>query len=414
MKKYVTCSRVSGQLEAPPSKSVAIRAIAIAAQKHSPTQISGLHGCEDIESALQMAAALGVSISKEDGAHLFEGALQDRPGELCAGESALAFRAFAPIVARLSSSIFIDARGSLLKRSQQHVVSTLEALGVHCTSKHGYPPFYIKGPISQNACSLDGRHGSQLVSGLLLAMAQNEQGFRLKLSKATSKPYIDLSLEVLESFGIRTQRQAYEEFYIPPHQLFSGDEYRVEGDYSASAFLAVLAATKGELKLANLKKDSRQADLAILDALRSAGALCDWYQDILIVRQNTLVPFTFDATDCPDLFPPLVALAAQIKGTSIIKGSRRLYHKESNRALGLIEVFGRLGVEITESEDSLIIKGGTLRSGTIDPLGDHRLAMAAAVCAGKKISIGILNSNVVNKSYRNFFQDLKKVGGTIE
>ncbi len=414
MKKSVTISKVSGLYEAPPSKSAAIRAIAIAAQKQEPTRISGLCGCEDIEAALQMASALGVRIQKYDTHHQISGGLQDQEAELSSGESALAFRVFAPIAARLSSKIRIQATASLLSRPQQFLVDSLASLGVQCTASNGFPPLELKGPITQNTCTIDGSHGSQLVSGLLIAMAQNPGGFCLNLINPTSKPYIDLTLETLQSFGIEVQRQGYDRFYIPADQRISGAEFEVEGDFSSAAFFAVLAATKGEISLANLRQDSLQADAAIITALRSAGAICEWQGDTLLVKKQELLPFSFDATNCPDLFPPLVALAAHIDGICVIKGTHRLYHKESNRAQSLVEAFGRLGVALRETEDKLIIRGATLRSGTINPMGDHRIAMAAAICADQKISIGILNTYLVNKSYKNFFSDLAQAGGTIE
>ncbi len=414
MTKSITIQSVKGCISAPPSKSVAIRAIALASQKRQSTEIEGLWGCDDIDVALKMARDLGVGIKETGAVTTLQGGLKDSPTQLYAGESALAFRLFAPLVARLRAPITISASGSLLNRPLPALQQTLEELGVTCGSANGFAPFVIRGPITKNICHTDGGLSSQLISGLLISQAENPEGFAINVANPRSKPYIGLTLSLLEDFGIKVDCKGYESFYIAPGQSLACERYSVEGDYSGAAFFAVLAAAKGELLISNLRADSCQADRALLGLLTRVGAICTWQNDTVWIKRHLLKPFEFDARECPDLFPPLVALAACIDGVSAIRGSSRLVHKESNRAQALICEFGKLGIEMIEEADSLIVKGGTLRSGRINPHGDHRIAMAAAVCAGPTVKIEIDNPAVVDKSYRGFYHDLKKAGGSIE
>jgi 3-phosphoshikimate 1-carboxyvinyltransferase len=162
-----------------------------------------------------------------------------------------------------------------------------------------------------------------------------------------SKPYIDLTLKVLEDFGFNVSHQAYKEFTIyPVEPSVNTIQYTVEGDWSGAAFLLVAGAIAGEITIKGLELDSTQADKAILKALATAGVNLQLEQDQIIVSATELKSFEFDATDCPDLFPPLVALAAHCKGISTIKGVSRLSHKESNRGLSLQESFAKLDVNI--------------------------------------------------------------------
>ncbi|RYZ59011.1 MAG: 3-phosphoshikimate 1-carboxyvinyltransferase, partial [Chitinophagaceae bacterium] len=185
--------------------------------------------------------------------------------------------------------------------------------------------------------------------------------------------------------------------------------YAVEGDWSGGAFLLVAGAVAGDLVVKGLNVFSTQADKAVLQALMQAGANISIEESQIYVRKSRLKPFHFNATDCPDLFPPLVALAAYCEGTSVIEGVHRLTHKESNRALTLQEEFAKMGVTITFQDDLMLIKGGEgVKGAVVHSRHDHRIAMACAVAAlGAENEVTIEEAEAVNKSYPQFWEHLQ-------
>jgi 3-phosphoshikimate 1-carboxyvinyltransferase len=238
-----------------------------------------------------------------------------------------------------------------------------------------------------------------------------------------SKPYIDLTLQLMDHFGMQVpENRNYESFYFPEVTSSNGvgltRTYRVEGDWSGAAFLLVAGAIAGgEVHVNGIYHTSRQADKKIIDALLSAGAHVHVGDDYVSIRRSNLVGFTFDATDCPDLFPPLVALAAMCKGPTIIHGLKRLKHKESDRGETLREEFDKLNVEVLLDGDIMTIMGtGNIRvmNHKLNSHHDHRIAMAVAVAAlCADFEVEIRNADAVNKSYPDFWEHLRVLGGRV-
>jgi len=218
-----------------------------------------------------------------------------------------------------------------------------------------------------------------------------------------------MTIEVLSCFGVEVINHNYEKFTIAANQKLKAIEYKIEGDWSAASFHAVAGAIGGEVRMRNLIINSFQSDIAIIDVLKMSGANVELNEESVLVTKNDLNAFEFDATHCPDLFPPLLLLAIASKGISEIKGVSRLLHKESNRAEVLQSEFSKLGAHIEIVDDTMLIKGGRLISGVINSNNDHRIAMAAAIssliCDGQ---IEIENPNVINKSYPTFYIDFEK------
>ena len=235
-----------------------------------------------------------------------------------------------------------------------------------------------------------------------------------------SKPYIDLTLSVMRSFGMSVPDVKDYERFIFHARLKNADrkvlKYSVEGDWSGAAFLIVAGTIAGDITITGLQPSSVQADKAILQALEAAGGKYFFEEDVLHVFGSALRPFTFDATECPDLFPPLATLASYAHGRSVIKGVSRLTHKESNRALTLQEEFRKLGIRITLSADDMIIEGGTTLHGAITHSHhDHRIAMAMAVAAlGANGPVIIEDAEAINKSYPDFYQHIISLGAEVK
>ena len=241
----------------------------------------------------------------------------------------------------------------------------------------------------------------------------------IKVKALKSKPYIDLTLKIMAEFGLKVPfNDGYESFYFPRNAVsqFPNHEihYQVEGDWSNAAFLMVAAAIAGEIELKGLDVFSVQGDKLILQALMQSDALLSINQESIRIRKNNLKAFHINATDTPDLFPPLAALACYCDGTSVIEGVGRLLHKESNRAVSITEEFLKLGADISLQDDLMIIKGGRLQTANLFSHNDHRISMACAVAAlGVEGSVTIDGTESVNKSYPGFWEDLQSVGGNL-
>jgi 3-phosphoshikimate 1-carboxyvinyltransferase len=218
-------------------------------------------------------------------------------------------------------------------------------------------------------------------------------------------------------FGYKIINNNYESFQVLPSGQSTNQpiSYTVEGDWSGAAFLLVAGAIAGRITVKGLDINSAQADKAILQALMMSKAMISITDDEIGIGPAALQPFQFDATDCPDLFPPLVALASYCKGVSVIQGVRRLAHKESNRGLTLQEEFAKMGVTIQLQDDLMIIEGGVeLKGAAMHSHHDHRIAMAAAIAALKaKGETTIDEADAINKSYPAFYEHLKQLGAIL-
>jgi 3-phosphoshikimate 1-carboxyvinyltransferase len=300
--------------------------------------------------------------------------------------------------------------------------SVLPQLGVTIKSTKGKLPLTIRGPLIPANIEIDGSISSQFLTGLLMAYsAAVAENVSIRVNDLRSRPYIDLTLSVMRSFGLPLpENRDYKEFYFSgsnePVMARKTVDYFVEADWSGAAFLLVAGAIAGPLQLRGLDPGSAQADKAILDGLLSANAVISMDAKGIKIRPGEMNGFDFNATDCPDLFPPLTALALYCKGETKIKGVHRLAYKESNRAEALKEEFEKMGAEINISGDHLIIKGkASLKEAELSSHHDHRIAMALAVAAlGSDSPVTIHDAESVNKSYPDFFRDLKMLGAGIK
>jgi 3-phosphoshikimate 1-carboxyvinyltransferase len=216
-----------------------------------------------------------------------------------------------------------------------------------------------------------------------------------------------MTLDILAHFGIVITHSDFERFEIEGNQRPLATVYRVEGDWSAAAFLLVGGAISGSVSVSGLNPFSSQADKAILDVLVLAGANIAWKNDEVTSSKNLLRAFDFDATHCPDLFPPLAALAACCEGSSTLYGTHRLRHKESDRASTISTTLQQMGIEAVLENDAMHITGSPVHAAALSSFNDHRIAMMAAIlgCVADG-PISITESKAVNKSYPNFFHDI--------
>ena len=407
--KIVKPSGIEGALTAPPSKSMMQRAVAAAALAHGSSVLLNPSFCEDALAALGIAEGLGAEVSRESGKVRIKGGGQPKGHRLACGESGLCMRLFAPIAALFDRSFTLTGRGSLVARPMGVLEEPLEALGARCQTHRGFPPVTVRGPIKGGRVSLDGSLSSQVASGFLIALPLCPQDSVLTVANLKSKPYLRMTLSLLKEFGIIIHHdEELRRFEIPGQQAYHPRTYRVEGDWSGGAFPLVAGAIAGRVKVRGLSDKSLQADRAILEALEKAGARVCSEGNAVTVEQSRLEAFEFDATDCPDLFPPLVALACYCKGRSVIRGTERLRHKESDRALALVSEFRKMGARIRVQGGTMEVTGGRLKGGEVSSHQDHRIAMACAVAGlASEKGVRIRDWSCVGKSHPQFFDDLE-------
>ena len=403
MDKTAGPGRVKGTLTPPCSKSYAQRALAAALLSEEVSVLRNLEFCDDTRSALRCIEALGARVRQADPTTLsIEGGLAPRVSRLNVGESGLATRLFTPLASLCSS---------LLRRPMGMMLDPLRRLGVRVRDNDGFLPIEVCGPIRGGEVEVDGSVSSQFITGLLLALPKAKQDTTLRVQGAVSTPYLDMTLDTAARFGVEISQRDYEEFYIPGRQHYRSTYFSIEGDWSAAAMLLVAGATAGEITVRNVSMLSKQADTAICTALVRAGAAVINEPESVTVQHRPLHAFEFDATNCPDLFPALAALAAAADGVSELRGTSRLEYKECNRAEAIRDEYAKLGIEVDTSEEDLMrIRGGQVHGARTRSHGDHRMAMSLAVAALRSDGeITIEGAESVAKSYPGFFEDLELI-----
>ena len=414
-------SKISGSQVAPASKSSMQRACAAALLHHGQTRIYNPGHSNDDLAALDVIQNLGAVVTQHaDHLEISSKGVCPIGPEMNCGESGLGIRMFTPIAALSDQQILIEGKGSLVKRPMHFFDDILPALGVQIKSNTGFLPISIQGPLQTSDITVDGSLSSQFLTGLLMAFAAaGAADCTIKVNQLKSKPYIDLTLDVLKHFGWEVNHVNHEQFTFKPRAAVNDPiEYTVEGDWSGAAFLLVAGAIAGPITVKGLQINSTQADRAVMNALASANASIVIDQDEITIGTNEegLKAFEFDATDCPDLFPPLVALASLCKGTTLIKGVNRLAHKESDRGLTLQTEFAKLGVTILLEGDIMKIEGvAIIQANTVFSQHDHRIAMACGVAALRATGpIEITEAEAINKSYTDFFEHLEHLGAKVD
>ena len=411
----VSPSEIKGTIEAPPSKSLTQRAIAAGLLAEGTTVIRNPSYCNDSLAAMSMAGELGALVHGEpDRITIEAGRKPSGPVTLNCTESGLALRMFAPVAALVTDSVTLTGKGSLMRRPVTMISQALGQLGVTVETTEGMLPVKLTGRLRAGRAFVDGSAGSQLLTGLLMALPLAEGESRLDVASLTSKPYIGLTLGLLAEFGITVENDSFRSFVIPGNQSYRAHEYTVEGDWSGAAFLLVAGATAGRVTVDGLSPHSMQADRAILTALDKAGVSLVTGPGGITCSLSKLRPFTFDATDSPDLFPPLAALAARCEGTSRIMGVGRLKHKESDRAEAIAGVLEALKISVRINGDEMLITGGNVQGAVVSSHNDHRIAMMAAVmAAGATGPVTITGAEAVAKSYPGFYNDMSSLGGRV-
>jgi len=408
MTEVIIPGRLFGTVAAPPSKSHLQRAIAIAALAEGESHIHGYAPSSDVDAAIRAVQALGAQAQIIGSTVVVTGPGNwSSPTAVHCGESGLAARMFSCLAALSSAEITVTGEGTLLGRPFAMVQDALAQLGKNVGLNHGRLPLVMSGELRSAEISIDGSESSQLLSGLLIALPVVSGRSVIHVRNLNSRPYVQMTIDMLAQFGIQVQHEHFERFIIEGNQQPRAVELTTEGDWSGAAFLLAGGAIAGEVTVSGLDVHSSQADRGILEVLKAAGAGMEVQQDSITVRSAPLKAFRFDATHCPDLFPPLAALAVCCEGTSTILGVERLRHKESDRAATILHVLQQFGIKARLEEHVMLIEGGKATGASVSSHHDHRIAMMAALIG--KMARGdteIESAEAVYKSYPDFFLDM--------
>lgn len=404
-------SEVEGDIVPPCSKSYAQRTFAAALLSTGTTRITNLQMCDDTISALRSITHLGAKVlhTSETSVEI-TGGLNPVSEVLNIGESGLGARLFTPIAALCNEPISIIGVKSIIGRPMGMMIAPLRNLGVEVKSD-GFLPITVTGPLKGGQTDVDGYVSSQFLSGLLMALPVAKGDSILHVDKLQSEPYIKMTVDTAERFGIKIEHNQWREFFIRGGQSYTAIDTAIEGDWSSAAFMLTAGAVAGHVRVSNMNMLSLQADLEIVDILSRAGAEIVSEDNEISVTRRQLNAFEADIAHCPDLFPVLVVLASASEGTSIIHGVERLIHKESNRAEAILEEYASIGIKVSlADQNTMRVEGGPIRGGTISSRGDHRIAMAAAI-AGliSEEGVTITDADTVSKSYPDFWQALSSI-----
>lgn len=398
------------QIEVNASKSHLQRALALSLLAEGSTRLLGCDASKDVVACKQILLELGCKIEGANTLCIIPPLHSDLDQvEISVGESGLALRMFSSIAKLFAKTVIIHAKGSLLSRPVDSLVESLQKTGIIVKQSNSNFPLILSGEMSSKEIHLDGSFSSQILSGLLITSPLLPHSTTIFVDNLTSKPYIDLTLEVMRDFGVKILNENYERFEIKGNQEYNGRDYQIEGDWSGAANHIVGAAISGNAQLSGLQENSKQADRIILSIIEGYGAHVEWVNgDLVITKAEFRKPITVDLTDNPDLFPILSILACSASGVSSFTGTKRLIHKESNRLETVIEMLTIFGVECTLTENQLQIHGtGTINGGKIHCYNDHRIAMAATVASCiSSDPIELDNPSCVSKSYPTFYNAL--------
>ena len=414
MQITVSPSTASGTIRAIASKSSAHRLLICAAFADRDSTIRCEQINEDIIATAECLCALGAKIVRRN---VFYDVTPikniNKNAILPCNESGSTLRFLVPICAALKGNFTFDMRGRLPSRPLSPLQEVLEAHGAYIT-RPTKDTLSVSGELIGTEFEIAGNVSSQFITGLLFALSILKRSSTLKITtKIESEPYIDITLSALSNFGINIERK--ESSYIIPDspKFIAPDVLTVEGDWSNAAFpLSLGVIGKAPISVSGLLPNSKQGDKRIVDLLRSFGGKVEENSDTYTAYPSKLHGIEIDASDIPDLVPILATVASVAKGTTLIRGAARLRLKESDRLMSVSTVLNTLGASVSETDDGLIINGkDTLLGGCVDAFGDHRIAMSVAVAASVcKNDVTLHGAEAVNKSYPDFWQDLKALG----
>lgn len=423
----ITPSILEGRVQVPPSKSLAHRAVICAALADGTSRIENIDLSDDIRATSMAMLPLGVRLRREGSALAVAGVGgRKREEDLCSAtvhcmESGSTLRFLIPVLLAAGlERVTFTGRGKLGSRPLDPYYDIFRQQGIGWrAAEGGVLDLTVEGQLKPAVYTLPGNVSSQFITGLLLALPLLSGSSEIQLTTGLeSAGYLDLTLSVMERFGVGLSYDGDRRFVIPGGQKYRPTGYRVEGDYSQGAFFLVAGALGSRVEVADLPAGSLQGDRAAAEILERMGTVLTRSGDSLSARPGPegLSAAIIDASDCPDIIPVLAVAAALAKGTTRIVNAGRLRIKECDRLHAVAQELNRLGGRVEEHPDSLVIHGAEQLEGgcTVWSHRDHRIAMSLAVAATRcRHPVVIKDWECVSKSYPGFFEDYAGLGGRI-
>lgn len=413
-------NKLLGNINIPPSKSLSHRAIICAALSTGESNIDNLLFSDDINATCEGMKNFGGELE-----HIGERKLRIRGKSplsleketIDCKESGSTLRFLIPISLLNDTKTVFVGTGKLVSRPLDTYYQIFEKQNISYSNNNGNLPLEVKGKIKSGVFEVEGNISSQFITGLLFTLPLLEGDSKIIIkNKLESKGYVDLTIDMLNKFGIEITNDDYKEFLIKGNQKYLSRNYIVEGDFSQAAFWLVGGILGEEIQSEDLNIESLQGDKIVIELIKQMGGNIIINDSQVRSIASKTKGITIDASQCPDIVPILTVLAALSEGETRIINASRLRIKESDRLKAISTELNKLGADVKELEDGLVINGvESLTGGIVDSWNDHRIAMSLAIasikCTGE---VTITNSDVVNKSYPHFWQDYKNLGGKID
>lgn len=410
--------KLTGTVSVPTSKSLAHRAIICASLAAGESVISDISMSKDIAATINAMRAMGTTIISQGSTLYINGKTTHRYHnfDIDCNESGSTLRFMIPVALVQDNHVHFIGRGKLGSRPLDVYYSIFDKQGIDYSYKKDVLDLYIDGQLKPGRYDVPGNISSQFISGLLFALPLLDGDSIIHITTPLeSAAYIELTLDMLKLFGIDVQRQD-NDFMIAGNQRYLAHDYQVEGDFSQAANYLVAGAIGNDVTITNLNLDSVQGDRVAISLLEEMGAKLEKTDHGVRVLPGHLQCISIDASQCPDIIPVMAVACALAQGTSQILNAGRLRLKECDRLHATCEVLEKCGVRVIEKEDMMIIFGvDYFTKADLSSYNDHRMAMMEAIMATRALGdLKLDDCQCVAKSYPNFFEDYKKLGGSLD
>lgn len=412
----ITRHSLKGQVCVPPSKSMAHRAIICASLARGRSTITNIEYSQDIKATIAAMKALGTMIFEYDDYLEIDGTTTflKNQCEINCFESGSTLRFMVPISLVCEANVHFIGEGRLGKRPLDVYYDIFEKQGISYLYRENVLDLYVRGRLRGGVFEIPGNVSSQFISGLLFALPLMDEDSIIKItSPLESKGYIDLTLQMLNQYGIQVINHDYQELIIPGFQQYVAHDYRVEADFSQAAFYLVAGALGNDVVLTDLNLDSFQGDKEAIDILERMNAHLITKETGHQMIASDLKATIIDGSQCPDIIPVIALACALSQGTTRIEHIARLRIKECDRLKATVEVINQLGGHAQELEDAMVIEGvERLKGGYVSSYNDHRMAMMEAIASTVcEEAVVIDEEKCVKKSYPSFWQHFQMLGG---